>query len=129
MTTKPEEPTLNDGTVSDDPTESEQVAPQTINVVVPEGALSGIYANFARVSHDADGFMIEFYTKDPGDPLQAVLQAQIHIGHRMASRFHSALGENITRWAVKELEAREQEEASLRDVATKGPNVEQGPVE
>jgi len=85
---------------------------------VPEHVRGGIYSNFAQVGHDSDGFTLDFWSVDPGSPPErAILQARLRLSHRMAIRLSKALAENVTRWASRELEAREAEEQDLKVLA------------
>lgn len=92
----------------------DEVIEAEVVVTASESARSGIYSNFAQVSHDADGFTVDFFSLDPGDPPSgAMLQARIRVSHRMGIRVRDALSANILKWAVKEQSQREKEEVLL----------------
>lgn len=89
-----------------------------LEVSASERARTGCYANFAQVSHDGDGFTIDFFATDPDDPPStAILQARVRMGHRMTMRLRDTLTLNIMNWASKEQAAREEEAGLLQELS------------
>jgi hypothetical protein len=113
---------MMDGSQEPDGASSEA---RTLNVLASPDVRAGVYADIASISNDSDGVTIDFLFNEPGEGLNAVLQARIHMSHRMALRLLNTLSENVRKWAPQELELRDRERQQLQD-ASRATSEEQG---
>lgn len=97
------------------PGETETV--EVLNIAASDATRTGVYADVASVSHDPDGVTIDFLFSEPTDRTHGVLQARVHMSHRMTLRLFQALRNNIRSWAPNELGLRERERELLQSLA------------
>lgn len=89
----------------------------SINIQASEEAVRPVYSDLARVRHDPEGFMIDFYMVEPDNKEMGWLTARVRMGHRMAIRLSQALSKNIEKWAAKEIKVRTAEADLLQGLA------------
>src|SRR3954467_50789 len=77
--------------------QDENANQQQLNIELNEDVASGIYSNFAVITHSASEFVVDFIQVMPGVP-KARVKSRIILTPQHAKRLMKALKENITRF-------------------------------
>ena len=89
-----------------------ETAQQQINIELDEKTAEGIYSNLAIINHSASEFVLDFVTIMPGVPM-AKVKARIVLTPQHAKRFRKALGENIHRFELTNVEIKDTEQPQI----------------
>jgi Protein of unknown function (DUF3467) len=71
--------------------------PNPMNIELNDDVASGIYSNFAIISHSPTEFIFDFVQVMPGVP-KARVRSRVILAPQHAKRLYKALKENITRF-------------------------------
>ncbi len=70
---------------------------QQLQIDLPQTVASGVYSNFAIISHSSSEFVVDFATLLPGVP-KATVRSRVMLAPEHAKRLVQALQENIMKY-------------------------------
>lgn len=73
---------------------------QQLQIDLPQTVATGVYSNFAIISHSSSEFVVDFATLLPGVP-KATVRSRVMLAPEHAKRLVQALQENIVRYEAQ----------------------------